>query len=520
MAFSPDVRILQFSAGPRRRQQRVCVLWPAWTYRVIAPALQERGLDLFERAVLALCRTGIRQPDRLGQLLELDPRLCAHIVDRALASGLLDEQRGPTDAGLSALRSGSLAEPAQWRVCYVFQDPFRQQLWPRTVDRLSDAWVVARSGDEVEILVGGAGRDHQRVRRIAAPPDTPQRPSAARVVEAASADRAARRVYEVREMERRNGVPPSGAPPAGTIGAVSVSDGDERPELRRVSFIGEPEPVYLLGFLEVAGEVDVDSGEGWVAHDPFGLGPSEVFHDLVYRYGRGDEHLSVALRERSTPGTHRVRERFRKASDELIEHVERNLVHEFGTTIRADPDAFDQMRSLDLACVSADRDESLEHVAHIALRLYEVLLRRVAHAYPLSEADLAEYTSATLRRATLEQVVRQVGFQRANSLFANVSDKELKSTLKDPSRGFVKALITLCLLAAADRPDHPVRRLAERHPDLLGSLLILNELRNRSAHGSRDPGPRHDAEWCRAVGAAAAGELLRVPPPTPERTAG
>src|SRR5215468_2310027 len=106
MAISADTRILQFSRRPRS-ERRICVLWPAWTYRVIAPALQERGLDLFERAVLALCRAGVRQPDRIGGLLGLDPRLCAHIVDRAQATGLLDDQRGPTAGGLQALGTGS-----------------------------------------------------------------------------------------------------------------------------------------------------------------------------------------------------------------------------------------------------------------------------------------------------------------------------------------------------------------------------------------------------------------------------
>jgi hypothetical protein len=254
-----------------------------------------------------------------------------------------------------------------------------------------------------------------------------------------------------------------------------------------------------------------------MAYDPFGLGPSDILHELVYLYGRVDEYLWAEIRHRSAQAEQQVWQRNQKASQDAIAYIERSLVHEFGTEIRTDPDALEQMTELDLACKATERDASLEKVAHNALRLYEVLLRRVVHAYPLPEADLDAYwnRARALRLATLERAARQVGFQRADKLYA---DGNPRRTWNDPTKGFVKELVTLCLLAAVNRPDHPLYRLAQEHPDLLATLKVLGELRNRGAHGSRDAGPRHDAAWCRQVGAAAVRELLRVPPPTPDRT--
>src|SRR4051794_16836742 len=93
-------RILAYDRQPAG-DGRIGLLWPAWAYRVTAPVMPRRGLDVFERVILSLCRAGVRQPKAIGELVELHPRLCSYILDRAVELGHLDTAFAPTEAGLT-----------------------------------------------------------------------------------------------------------------------------------------------------------------------------------------------------------------------------------------------------------------------------------------------------------------------------------------------------------------------------------------------------------------------------------
>ncbi|MEH0576760.1 MULTISPECIES: hypothetical protein [Streptomyces] len=499
---------------------RLCVLWPAWAYRVTAPVLQQRGLDLFERVVLGLCQAGVRRPDRMGALIELDARLCAHILDRAVDAGHLNKRHELTDQGRRALRTGSAADSPEWQVCYVFEDPFSGELWPRTTDSLREAYVLRSRPEGVELQLGTAGKSDRATARRVQPPVRPaQRPNAARVVASASEDRAARRVFKVRQYERRSGLEPLAAPdgltgPRGAGGLV-----EDMPELNRVAFLEDPQPVYLLGFLEVSGSSDTETAEAWTAYDPFGLGPSDFFQSLVYRFGRDDGVLDEEIRVRAAAELAAASARFHQADQGLRDLLEQRLAHDFGPEIRDDRDAFDLMLELDMAVESAVRDESMERVVHTALRLHEVLFRRMMVAYPVSHGTFQTFkNSPTLRRAMLESAAQSAGFHSVTQLYSGVRDDELTKTYRDPQRGFVKAMFALSLLAAKEQAGHPLRAIAVRQPDLPITLTVLNGLRNRGAHASRDATNPHDAQWCREAAASAARALLQLPEPRTERT--
>ena len=65
--------------------------------------------------------------------------------------------------------------------------------------------------------------------------------------------------------------------PAGDLARVAADE--LLPELTRISFIDEPAPVEILAVIEAA-PPDAP-GPGWIAHDPFGVGVSSMFSDLV-----------------------------------------------------------------------------------------------------------------------------------------------------------------------------------------------------------------------------------------------
>jgi hypothetical protein len=508
-SFPDSARAVQFSSGPPRSDRRLGVLWPAWAYRITAPVLQKRGLDLFERAVLGLCQAGVRVPERIGEMLGLDVRLCAHILDRATMVGHLDRHREPTEQGKESLRTGSVIESSEWRVFYVFQDPFTWELWPRTVEQLVDAYIVTIREGEAILQLGTAGRDDKlRARRILPKAGMPPPPDTAQVLAAASADRADRRVAPVREFERANGLEPA-AVPEDVVGdrGPGVLGGDGSGVLR-ISFIGAAEPVFLVGFVEAnnAG-MGVAPAEGWVAHDPFGVGHSEMLRTLIDRYAPDDSQIDQEIQQRVDAAAERAGKRLQAAEQEARGPLAARLVDAIGPEIRDDKAAFDLMMGVEIAVARGDRVDAINQVMLATQMLYEELLRRMAVAYPIPpDVKRAFTSSARSRRAGLELAAQAVGFHTLPTLY----DQDLPG---QPAKAYVKDLVPHCLLAAASsaHPTHPLRRMAKRRPDLLTALEALNPLRNRAAHGASDTTSVQDAQWCRTVALEGARELVNLP---------
>ena len=96
---------------------------------------------MFQRVILGLSEAGVSQPDKIGELTGLHPRLCAYIMEGARRRGLLGKDDDVTERGIRALRTSVVTEDTEWSVRYVFTDPFSGDLWPWAADRLDHAYV-------------------------------------------------------------------------------------------------------------------------------------------------------------------------------------------------------------------------------------------------------------------------------------------------------------------------------------------------------------------------------------------
>ncbi|MEU6787005.1 hypothetical protein ABZ912_48125 [Nonomuraea angiospora] len=509
-------RILQFHYVDRS-DRRFVVLWPAWAYRVTAPVIERRVLDLFQQVILALCQSGVRHADQIGQRIGLDTRLCGHILNEAKRAGHLDARGELTEEGREALRIGATTEDPRWQVCYVFQDPFTEQLWPRAVDQLSAAYVLGFEGDRVQIQLATAGRsDVAWGHQVCFPEKPPRRPTAADVLGALMDDRSDRRTYAVREFEQNEGLEPVTVPddflrpqPPGRVGA-------DQSEIHRISLIAEPEAVLLIGFVEVTGQ-DAFSPrtEGWTAHDLFGVADGEWFRSLIHRYLPHDHPIAKSVEERVQAETERFWDEYRKVDHTARERAENDLVQVLGPEIRERHDVYELMMDVELAVRRGDQAEAIEKAAHHTWRLYEALARRMASAYPIPP-EISDLNNR-LRRAALEKATQDLGFHTLPGKYAEFGADTVRNVARDAQRGrgYVQPLMVSCLLAAASsaHPDHPLRRMAAHRPDLLTSLLTLNAIRNGGAHAEPSEGAPGDGPWCRALAIEAARELLLLSPP-------
>ncbi|GAA3201672.1 hypothetical protein GCM10010468_14980 [Actinocorallia longicatena] len=494
-SFPHEARVVQFSKPPDDRSNRICVAVPAWAYRVTAPVLPRRGLDLFEKVVLGLCQSGLREPAAIGARIGLHPMLCRHIIDQARYRGLLEPAGELTAPGLHALRTGSVAEETSWSVRYVFQSPDDGDLWPRTTGELTEAPTVWRRGDRIGVRTGTHGRpDDVEATLFPAGDRLPTRPRPLQIVEVARLDQIARERNRIRELEQVSGLAAAPQPEAARL----APDPDSQ-VLSRVSFVDGPEPVLLLAFAEIS------SDGALVARDPFGGETSAMLKELLEGRIRADEQLAADVAGLARDTAEHRKKKFTEASRDIDTLLENELTVEFGHRIRRVGDTLNMMKNVDKALL----ENQLKPVAQVSYQLYEVLFRELVVAFP-PPSHLGSTASAT-SSAVVDKAALEIGFQSVPSLFRVDLGQCFRNLNADKNLFLKEAGVLACAAAPAHSPAHPLYALAQSRPDLLSDLATLGQLRNRAAHADGEPATAEDARWCRDLAALAVRTLLLLP---------
>jgi hypothetical protein len=523
-SFAANARFLAYTRpvpGPF-----LWVMVPAWAHRVTAPLIGNRGLDLFQRVILGLSQAGVRQPDRVSELTGLHPRLCAYIIEQARVQGLIDKNGEPTTVGLRALRTGVVNEDTLWSVRYVFTDPGSGLLWPRAPERLEDAYVVKRSPASVSVQLGTAGRPMVvEALRLPASDGQPAPPRPEHVIEAVHRDRQDREKAEREAAERHYNLGTAPVDPA--AGSVPVTPAELLPELARISFIAAPEPVEILA--AIAAAPPEATGNGWIAHDPFGVGVSGMLADLTLAWAAGRPGLAERLEQMTSQREAEIAARHKKEQQRATAQVEEILVRHYGPKLRADRPVLDKLIDVRLA----QMEKSPGKATMATFGLFEELIYRLCAAYSFSPED-REY----LRRTTPSSAPPGRTGGRPRSTAPRVKEKirlaareigavvPVPHTVESASADHLAQIaedgrsathiqfgtnVAACLLAAARREDHPLRALVRGYPAALTEIDHLREARNQQGHRLGAETVDEDLEWCRDLERLVTPALLDVP---------
>ena len=65
----------------------VHVLWPIYVYRVMYPVPKDKPLNLFQEAILGLCRAQCNDRVEIARLLDIDHELVAYIMTELITQG-------------------------------------------------------------------------------------------------------------------------------------------------------------------------------------------------------------------------------------------------------------------------------------------------------------------------------------------------------------------------------------------------------------------------------------------------
>jgi len=464
LAVTPDLR------GVDVASQQV-LLWPCHMFTVALPKRQARTLNLFEHTVLRLARAGCSDADRIGELLCLDRHTVAAILRRLVGLRYLDQ-------GLRFVRDPDDAEVAGedgWESARVFVELLGGRLLPHlSYDTPAYAECLRDDGSRFQ---GERGTVDARVLRW----NAEQR---ARVP-------GAREVHAVARIQaRRKGRPGAGTAAAAVGHAISVLD--------------SPDLVYLA----TSAVLQAGDHEHILLTDPFGHGACGTLAE-AFQLARGSDEtvrkVAASLLDEARIGGRGARSRRRDALvsgsrwPEVARHygLAGKALRDASRAVASSEDARHAERATG-ACLRR-LFEALEHALHGLVREHPPGpgLRALLAGQPAPANGAYLQACATqlgLRLGPAQQRMLTVGPGK----FRGVPQVELEPLLA----------LNLALACAERDSGHPLRLLAEAHPDWLGFLARLKESRDSVAHGDGVEAMRPDALEARLSEVGAMIELL------------
>jgi len=480
--FTPERPVLNF--GPRhhaRWSSRQFLLWPAWAYRVVAPRVRQRRLNVLQRAVMGLCRAGLPQAEVLAQNLSVHTDLAAFIVAELTDLGHLDSDGLPTEHGLHVLEEDSI-ETQEMVAGYVFQDPWNGDLWPRFAEHLDYCELEYNDDGFPALMLGTTGKP-RRYRAFTVLPRSavvPATPSASAVVEAVARHRKGMRFNDAQENDDE---------PIGDFVASGV-------QIRRVSFVEEePKPVFLTTYLYVP---ESDAGAmDWYACDPFGLGQSvrlrrrveAVMHEVPALFGVVNDLVGQTLHA----GYEDQRRWLEAIQLQAGLEVDRRLTvnirsHAAFDLLLAMEAARHEVRSLGRDCP----ERKINEVLRAGVKVLEAVFSSMAVTHPFGgvwkrvyvervdgrsgRRRLVQQRDGGLLAALYESAIRSVGFAApVPQSLLNVKPGQVRSVADYGDHWRLRPLVTATALLADRDPAHPLREAARREPQL---LMVVDEIAN------------------------------------------
>lgn len=475
---------LRAHANPGAWADREWLLWPAWAYRVVAPAVRPRRLNVLQKAVLAILTASRLTAQEISERLAIHPELAAFVITELQAQGHVAEDGSVTDWGRETLaeeREDAVNLVAAW----VFQDPWSGSLWPFVASALQPARTELDANGRPQLLLGTTGRPYfQRLWVQSAPEDLPAPPDARQILSAALRSHRAERRAARQELWV----------------ADEPGDPSDDPEvsLGRLSIIErEPTAVGLVTYLYVphGGETsDID----WHACDFFGRGTNPELKRRILKVADQDENLARVLDRFLRRGGYASLDDYCRAAKLRRQRAQRILSaaltldverHDVSRWLIDMLDAWIEVRELgDGATESRFRSVLMD--GRCAL---ESVLAETAERWPLAGvADALCFSNGTgsdgarVNRERIGRAAAELGFQEIPDSLLKIDKRLVKATYHQKASWRLRPMIVATLLKAEREANHPFRRAAASAPDLLIRMdRIAEDAGEMAHHGER-----------------------------------
>ena len=498
-SFDKTCAIVDLSPTPKplSAKGRQWLLWPVWAYRVVVPQPASERFNLFQRAVLSLCRAGIVHVDEISDRLDLGSELAAYILNQLEGMGLLDRHRELTERAKKLLDEES-ENQVKAEAGYVFVDPFTSELWPRFcrgVLPYSESEFDGRSAKVERGTVGDPRRENATVIWPHRGDGFPPPPSRRDIVRACSRSIRAEAAYK-RSTGEDN----------------SELDGSLlKHHLNQVVLLDDaPEPIFLTTFVFVP--QDVSRASLWQVCDPFGLGTSHTLRkqieELASASSQAGDILKNAIKRATREGfavddadfLDLFREQNQKAAEVVNEKAgfDKSICPEVWELLIQMEGERIKVGGEDVSGRAWDREqEVLKAMVRRAYEAVEECLANVVRTFRGSEIWSRLGGAPEDNGALLKKIACELGFVDEEApcfeRFLRIGSGPVEGVVLHENRELV-ALFAAALLSAQDHPEHPLRRCVAEFPELIVFLNELKRMRGQAAHHTRVDWEKEDRE--------------------------
>lgn len=501
-SFSPEDQVLYYRPkGHVRPGGREYLLWPTWAYRVVAPRVRDRELNMFQRAILGLCRAGVVEAESIGTKLSIHSDLAVVIMRELYSLNFLTQNGVPTKKGVQVLDDDAF-ESHDMVSGYVFQDPWTGDLWPRFVERFEYCDLEMGQKGFPSLLLGTTGKPYRQSAFMVFPDSGlyPSKPLPEKVVSAVASHRKALKLNN-RSANWEDDAPSSFVPTNARI--------------ERVSFVEEnPIPVFLTTFLYLP--VDESDAQGWYIADPFGMGASSRLRRRVEQVIQEQPNLYNVVNRLVGRRLSEGLEEQKKWLEMLRQSAELEVEQQLSLDIRRHA-AFDQIANMAFAHQEVDQlgEDSPEAKIHDVLRsgvkVLEKMFSELQVRYPFGDIWKRVYAERvdrqTGRRHLVQQKDRRLlteiyrsaamasGFENSipKSLLS-VSPGHIRSVVEFQDSWRLRPLICATLLLAKENEVHPLREIASTYPQFLLDCDEVANLGGAAGHAGNEKFNIADAE--------------------------
>ena len=462
-------RILDFSRRIDDVRAHRDLAWPCHAFRVTVPVRAVSMLNIFEETLLRLLEDARLDVQGLRQTTGMELHLVTLVCSRLRDYGLVTERNDLTKLGRDYVQARDREEPAS-EVRFVFRERVTGALLPILLEgalRFEELLDWDDRAGKAEIRTGDRRLQLRTLRAASA--GVPPPPTADEVLRAARRHADLCRQYSLLRKDAAR------APQVVTAQQIGVDP--------------VPQPVFVRCRVVVPASEDE-----YRIGDPFGFGYSDMLfraYETLRESDVGEQEFIRRLRDDSLtvrPRQPRDDPRAREAEAAVFDRLDRSVADH--------KQLFDRLRHAEREAKTSvtpprNRDEEAHtrYYAQQAAQSYaEALETALAQIVAVSRPAACEAILAG-RQASfadngelLERLAACLGFDTAKiGHLLDVAPGRIRS-LREGEIDLV-ALVAVCIAAAAESPEHPLRRLAVSFPDWLAFLNDLKHMRDAGAHG-------------------------------------
>jgi hypothetical protein len=501
-------RILDFGGRPQEARTTSLLGWPCRAYRVVVPVRGRKLLNVFEETVLRLLENSVLDEEQLADLTCLDLSLARLVCARLRDAGLITAGNDIAPAGKSYLRETD-AGNSDYEVRWLFREAVSGKILPVLCDG------DLRYEELVEWRRGKAViAQSDRVRRVRLLPGD----QAGHAAAPPPAD-VLRVVKRHGALCRQFAVLGGGVPIAPKVIGNAPMTIDP-----------SPEEVYLCCFIFIPRNAD-----DYRIADPFGFGLSDIlfsaFEALRAKDPMAQEFLQ-RLRDRATT----VRPDRLVGDDDgsaarsglAVREIFGEAIHDFPGLFRALKDVERNHRNSDKCPKGQDQlQHQRKFLKGMAISLAEAMEEAMAAVVAGSRSPACEELLASSvqtpdgNRELLEAIAGRLGFQTGDdSGFLRVLPGRVRS-LREGQKD-LQALAAVCLVAADEAVEHPLRKLVSEFGNWLSFMARLKAARDPAYHGDVSAAVKPELDWLRTqmhravklllpqLGSASTGDLSEL----------